>query len=61
MISLEELKRIEPALENKSDEELTVIRNLLYGQAQLAIECFIEDKCGSNNPLGVDRLLNLDM
>ena len=61
MISLEELKRIEPALMNKSDEELTKIRNLLYGQAQLAFECFLEDKCGSNNPLGVDRLLNLDM
>ena len=61
MISLDELKKIEPALVNKSNEELTVIRNLLYGQAQLAFGCFLEDKSGSNNPLGVDRLLNLDM
>ena len=61
MITFDELKRIEPALREKSDEELTVIRNLLYGQAQLAIESFIEDKSGSKNPLRVDGLPDIDM
>ena len=61
MITLDELRQIEPALKNTSDEELTKIRNLLYGQAQLAIECWLEDKSGSKNPPRVYGLLNSDV
>ena len=52
MITIEELKKLEPALVDKSDEEITVIRNLLYQGANLALENFFEDKSGSKNPVG---------
>ncbi len=47
MISLEELKKIEPALEKVPNEKLEEIRNLLYAQAQLSLECFLENKSDS--------------
>ena len=47
MITIEELKKLEPMLVGKTDEEVTVIRNLLYQAANLALENFFEDKSGS--------------
>ena len=61
MISFEELRKIEPALQKVSDEELTIIRNLLYAHGQLAFECWLEDQSGSKNPLRVDGLPDIDM
>ncbi|MEI7709125.1 MAG: hypothetical protein WCI76_00220 [bacterium] len=61
MISLEDLKRIEPKLQGKSDEELTKIRNLLYGLGQLTLETYLERKSGSKFPVGVYGLNNEDM
>ncbi len=61
MISFEELRKIEPALEKVSDEELTIIRNLLYAQGQLAFECWLEEQTGSKNPRRVHGLPDIDM
>lgn len=64
MISLEKLREIEPALEKVSDEELIVIRNLLYAQGQLAFEMWLEGQrgqSGSKYPVRVDGLPNIDM
>ena len=44
MISLEELRELEPGLKDMSDAEVTKIRILLYSQAQLALKCFIDSK-----------------
>ena len=52
MITIEELKKLEPELVDKSDEEVTIIRNLLYQAANIALENFIEDKSGSKYPAG---------
>ncbi len=40
MISLEELRALEPKLKDTSDKELLEIRRLLYAQAELALECY---------------------
>ena len=61
MISLDELRKIEPSLEKLSDKELTIIRNLLYAQGQLAFECWLEKQSGSKNPIGVHGLPDIDM
>lgn len=47
MISIDELKRIDPKLSKYSDTELEKIRALLYSLGQLAIENFLESKKGS--------------
>ena len=47
MISLDELKKIDPKLSKYSDEELEKIRALLYSLGQLAIESFLDNKKGS--------------
>lgn len=57
MISLEQCRKIDPKLDNLSDEKLTHIRDLLYEFGYLAMETYIEDKSGSKNiefPRGVN-------
>ncbi len=49
MLSFEELRKVDPALKDVSDDELWEIRDLLYQQAQLALQCFLESK-GVENP-----------
>ena len=44
MISIDELKRIDPKLSKYSDTELEKIRGLLYSLGQLAIESFLDTK-----------------
>jgi hypothetical protein len=53
MIDIQELRKLEPTLAEKTDEEITAIRNLLYQAANLALENFFEDKNGSKNPVGL--------
>jgi hypothetical protein len=48
MMSLEEIREIEPALKEKSDEEVKEIRFLLYQLAQLTLECYFKEKTGSD-------------
>ena len=61
MISFEELKRIEPKLQGKTEAELIKIRNLLYGLGQLSLETYLERKSGSKYPIRVDGLNSNDM
>ena len=51
MINIEELKRIDPKLQGKSDKEIIEIRNLLYGLAKLTLETYFEEKSGSKLPV----------
>lgn len=44
MISLEKMRKIEPKLADKSDEELADIRDRLYEMAQLAYERYVDNK-----------------
>ena len=52
MISLDECRKIQPELADLPDEEVSKIRELLYGLGQLVFETWNEEKCGSKNPLG---------
>ena len=52
MISLDECKKIQPELAGLSDEEVTKIRELMYGLGQLVFETWNEKKSDSKNPLG---------
>lgn len=61
MISLEEMRGLEPALKNAPDKDVEVIRNLLYAHAQLALECFIEEKNGSKMSSLVPRQVEDNM
>ncbi len=61
MISIEELRKIDPRFCEVTDEELIKIRHSLYILGQLALESFIESKTGSKNPLRVYGLENEDM
>ena len=52
MISLDECRKIQPELADLPDEEVSKIRELLYGLGQLVFETWNEEKSGSKNPLG---------
>ncbi len=51
MISIEELRKSDPGLADKSDAEIEKIRILLYSQAQLALKYFVKHKMGKGIPL----------
>lgn len=61
MITLQYLRKIEPAFEKLSDEELNNLRTLLYSMGQLAFDCWIEQYSGSKNPRRVNGLPDIDM
>lgn len=48
MITLKQLRELEPSLKDLPDEEVYRIRELLYDQATLALECFLETKTGKS-------------
>ena len=52
MISLDQLRELEPKLKNASDKEVSAIREKLYGMAQLAYERWMDEN-GSKFPLGL--------
>jgi len=52
MISLDECRKLEPDLMKLSDEEVTKIRNLMYGLGQLIYETWDEEISDSKIPLG---------
>ncbi len=56
MISLENLRQLELALRDASDEELLAIRAQLYALGQLALDVWWKEKSGSNYPHGVVTL-----
>ena len=53
MISIDELKRIDPKLSKYSDTELEKIRALLYSLGQLAIESFLDKKGSTITAKGI--------
>ncbi len=53
MISLEQLREVEPALKDMFDKEVERIRDLLYAQAKMALECFLEEKTGTKQEVHV--------
>jgi hypothetical protein len=44
MLSLEELRELEPELRKKTDAEVEETRNLLYQLAQLMLESYVDTK-----------------
>ena len=52
MISLDECRKIQPELADLPDEEVSKIRELMYGLGQLVFETWNEKKSDSKNPLG---------
>lgn len=56
MISLEELRCLEPALRGVSDEALLEIRSQLYALGELALDVWQREQSGSNYPHGVVTL-----
>ncbi len=52
MISLDECRKLESDLMNLPDEEVTKIRNLMYGLGQLIYETWDEERTDSKIPLG---------
>ena len=53
MLSIEQLKRIEPELTKLSEEELSELRETLYRMAQFAFDVWWHRKSGSKNPVGL--------
>lgn len=54
MIPLDQFRKLEPEFATMTDDELTKIRYLIYQSANLAIESFMLEKCGSKN---LDRVI----
>ena len=61
MISLKEMRDIDPRFNEVTDEELYKIRYSYYSLVQLALESYIEKKTGSKHPIRVAGLNNEDM
>lgn len=53
MISAEQARKIEPALESLTDEQILGILNDMYGLSQLAFEKWATEKSGSKHPTRV--------
>jgi hypothetical protein len=53
LLSIEQLRRADPALQSLSDEKVEALRDALYDTAQIAFEAWWEEKGGSNNPVGL--------
>jgi hypothetical protein len=53
MISLEQCRQIEPDLEKLSDEEVTKVRNLLYGLGELVFETWDDKRNDSKKQRGL--------
>lgn len=53
MISLDELRHLEPTLADMNDEDLSEIRTELYALGQLAFDVWQREQTGSNYPQGV--------
>lgn len=51
MLSLEQIRKIDPALADIPDAELEQIRDAYYAAAQLAFDVRAERKSGSKNPV----------
>lgn len=61
MISLNDLRKIDPRLAKIPDKELIKIRASLYSLGQLALEAFMKKKTGAKYPIRVYGLNPEDM
>ncbi len=52
MISLNQIRQLEPKLKDASDEEVALVREQLYGLANLAFEDYVS---GSKIPVGLKK------
>lgn len=52
MITLNRVRELVPRLKDAPDEEVAMIREKLYGLAELAFESYL-DECGSKIPVGL--------
>jgi hypothetical protein len=52
MLTINELKSIDPSLQDLSDEEITDIRARLYALAELALDCWADQLRKKNTTLG---------
>ena len=49
MLSIEQIRELEPTLRDAPDEDIESIRESIYAHAQLALECFLEEKTGEKH------------
>lgn len=52
LLSLSQLREIDPSLRLVSDEDLEIVRSSLYEMAQLAFDVWNEGNGGSKYPVG---------
>lgn len=55
MISLEQLKRIDPKIRDLSDEQIELVRAKLYILGQLMFDEWIKTKAVPNHPVGLSQ------
>lgn len=55
MISLDQIRSLEPKLKDSSDEEVSIIREKLYELAQLTFDSWVDEN-GSKIPVGLNDL-----
>ena len=58
MLTLEQCRRIDPALNRLSDDELTKVRDALYKLGQIIFDDWLTERRGSKYPVGVLRDFN---
>lgn len=51
MLSIEQCRKVDPAIKDLPDEEVARLRDALYGFGQLAFEVWQSEKFGSKNPV----------
>ena len=51
MLSVEQMRKVDPELASLSDSELEALRSDLYETAQLAFDVWWTEKSGSKNPV----------
>ena len=54
MLTIDELKKIDPLLQDLSDEEITDIRARLYALAELALDCWADQVRENNTSFASD-------
>lgn len=57
MLSLQQLRKLDPSLAKLADDEVEALREDFYTMAQIAFDVWWEQKGGSNNPVGLSPKL----
>ena len=51
MLSVNQLRKIDPSLKEMTDREIEILREDFYTMAQIAFDFWLEQKGGSKNPV----------